>query len=260
MKDNVIEPEKVGEYIKELRQKKGLTQEQLADALIVTRKTISKIENGIYLPSLDLLKNMSDFFEVSIDELVSGGPIEEKTDKINNPLPPYRLNRIFISSVVLLALFFLFLYWANTFNKFRIYSIYSSTNSSTITGNFINTDNRKIFNINSVKINDASIEKEKYYDAEYTVYMNKKTIYKSGDISLFKSGYQTETYFLKDYIEKINVYVIDDLPNFEKPNMNNYSIVVKYIGDDFEEKSYTINFKMNEFFANNKLFYEKYDN
>ena len=59
------------EKLKELRSSRGLTQEELAEALFVSRTAISKWESGRGYPSIDSLREISDFFSVTIDELLS---------------------------------------------------------------------------------------------------------------------------------------------------------------------------------------------
>ena len=58
--------------LQELRKKKGLTQEDLAEVLFVSRTAISKWESGRGYPNIDSLKVIAKFFEVTIDELLSG--------------------------------------------------------------------------------------------------------------------------------------------------------------------------------------------
>ena len=74
------------EKLKELRSSRGLTQEELAEVLFVSRTAISKWESGRGYPSIDLLREISDFFSVTIDELLSGEKllsIAEKENKSN---------------------------------------------------------------------------------------------------------------------------------------------------------------------------------
>ena len=74
------------EKLQELRKKRGLTQEELAEALYVSRTAISKWESGRGYPSIDSLKEISSFFSVSIDELLSSETvlsIAEKENKSN---------------------------------------------------------------------------------------------------------------------------------------------------------------------------------
>ena len=58
------------EKLLELRKSKGLTQEELAEALYVSRTAISKWESGRGYPSIDSLKEISRYFSVTIDELI----------------------------------------------------------------------------------------------------------------------------------------------------------------------------------------------
>ena len=75
-----------GEKLQDLRKKKGLTQEELAEALYVSRTAVSKWESGRGYPNIDSLKEISKFFSVSIDELLSGEKllsIAKKENKSN---------------------------------------------------------------------------------------------------------------------------------------------------------------------------------
>ena len=74
------------EKLQELRKNRGVTQEELAEALYVSRTAISKWESGRGYPSIDSLKEISNYFSVTIDELLSGEKllsIAEKENKSN---------------------------------------------------------------------------------------------------------------------------------------------------------------------------------
>lgn len=74
------------EKLQELRKSRGLTQEELAEVLFVSRTAISKWESGRGYPSIDSLKEISKFFSVTIDDLLSGEKlisIAEKENKSN---------------------------------------------------------------------------------------------------------------------------------------------------------------------------------
>ena len=63
---------KTGKFIAALRKEKSLTQEQLGKKLGVTNKTISRWENGNYMPDVEMLSLLSREFGVSMNELISG--------------------------------------------------------------------------------------------------------------------------------------------------------------------------------------------
>ena len=61
--------------LKELRRQKGLTQEQLAEALYVSRTAVSKWESGKGYPGIESLKAIAAFFSVTVDDLLSSDEI-----------------------------------------------------------------------------------------------------------------------------------------------------------------------------------------
>ena len=63
------------DIIYELRTKKGLSQEELAEKIFVTRQAVSRWETGETIPSIDTLKLLSQLFDVSINTLL-GSPRE----------------------------------------------------------------------------------------------------------------------------------------------------------------------------------------
>lgn len=71
------------EKLQELRKNRGMTQEELAEVLYVSRTTISKWELGRGYPSIDSLKDISKFFSVSIDDLLSGEKLLTLAEKEN---------------------------------------------------------------------------------------------------------------------------------------------------------------------------------
>lgn len=77
------------EKLQELRKQKGLTQEELAESLYVSRAAVSKWESGRGYPNIDSLKEISRFFSVTIDDLLSGSEIltiAEEDQKQKNSL------------------------------------------------------------------------------------------------------------------------------------------------------------------------------
>lgn len=73
-----MDQKKIGKFISEKRKELKLTQAQLAEKLGVTDKTVSRWENGNYMPDLSLLQQLSKELNVNINELLSGEKISSE--------------------------------------------------------------------------------------------------------------------------------------------------------------------------------------
>ena len=71
---------KIGSFLKELRKEMGITQEEFAEKLDVSSRTISRWETGANMPDISLLVNIAEIFNVSIPEIING---ERKSENMN---------------------------------------------------------------------------------------------------------------------------------------------------------------------------------
>lgn len=78
-----MDQQKIGAFLKELRNEKNLTQEQLAEKLGVSRRTVSRWETGNNMPDFAILIEMADYYDVDLRELLDG---ERKSEKMNKEL------------------------------------------------------------------------------------------------------------------------------------------------------------------------------
>lgn len=76
-----MDMKKIGEFLKVLRKEKGLTQEQLAEILLVSGRTISRWETGTNMPDLSILIQMAEFYDVEVKEILDGERRSENMDK-----------------------------------------------------------------------------------------------------------------------------------------------------------------------------------
>lgn len=110
------------EKLQELRKSKNLTQEELAEKLFVSRTAVSKWESGRGYPNIDSLKEISAFFSVSIDELLSSEKllfIAENENKRNIK----NIYNLLFSVIDLFSILLIILpLYPNTVNEF-IYSV-----------------------------------------------------------------------------------------------------------------------------------------
>ena len=104
----------LGKKIMTMWKEKNLSQEQLAEKLNVTRQTISNWENGKFYPDIDSLVNLSKFFNVSLDVLLSYDDkvldyLKDSTDIVKsnkNILYAVLLNILLIIAFIIVGIFF----------------------------------------------------------------------------------------------------------------------------------------------------------
>ncbi|MCL2407279.1 MAG: GNAT family N-acetyltransferase [Defluviitaleaceae bacterium] len=90
----------IGENIRYLRMKKGVTQEELAVHLGITHQSVSKWENGVTAPDLQLIPTIAEYFGVTIDTLFKASIDPDKViityNDIRKDLPNTQLRYLFV--------------------------------------------------------------------------------------------------------------------------------------------------------------------
>lgn len=122
MQDNMAM--EFNEKLQELRKRKGITQEELAAALYVSRTAVSKWESGRGYPSIDSLKAIAVFFSVTVDDLLSGEQVltiaEEDGRARNGRFRDLALGFLDFLSVMLV---FLPIFAERSANSVRVFSL-----------------------------------------------------------------------------------------------------------------------------------------
>lgn len=77
----MMDQKKIGQFLRELRTEKKLTQEQFAEIIGMTNRSISRWENGVNMPDFDVLIQIAEYFDVSIEEILDG---ERRTSSMDN--------------------------------------------------------------------------------------------------------------------------------------------------------------------------------
>lgn len=76
-----MDQKKTGMFLRELRKEKNLTQEQLAEIFGVTNRSVSRWETGANMPDFDLVIEIANYFNISIEEFLDGERKTEMVDK-----------------------------------------------------------------------------------------------------------------------------------------------------------------------------------
>ena len=98
----------ISERLKEARQNTGMTQEQVAEKIMVSRVTVSHWENGKSLPDIVSLISLSDLYSISLDELVKGD--SKMTEKVKKDAKDANNNKRLIGVTAVLVIAVLLVY------------------------------------------------------------------------------------------------------------------------------------------------------
>lgn len=165
--------EKMAKFICQLRKEKKLSQESLANTLFVGREAVSKWERGVTCPDPTVLLHLSEYFNVSINELLYG---ERKTTENQKEINKVSLNlyrrqkknkkiiKFLLSIIVLFIFMFLVLYFLLNYNSVSVYKIYNdSDNLRIINGVIVSTNDKIYFNLGTLKSDKIIKDIEIYY-------------------------------------------------------------------------------------------------
>ena len=75
-----MDQQKIGISLKQLRVKKHVTQQQLAEILGVSNRTVSRWETGRNMPDFDLLLELAKYYDVGVDAILNGSPIPDRSE------------------------------------------------------------------------------------------------------------------------------------------------------------------------------------
>ena len=249
----------LGNFLANLRIEKKLTQEQLAEILNVSSKTISKWECGTSSPDLDILNKLCELYNVSLYELTTlykrnKNPFISKNN-FKNIINKDSINRIMIMKISILVILFILLsfftittiYTINNYNKFAIYEVSSDNEDFIIDGILIKERDNYRLVISKMAMNDdnnsmlSNEYKLIHYNINYYNYEpNKKEI-------VFD-----ETTSAYDAIKKIN---INESINSKLIDIYDLHLYIEYLDNKSNYINYDIKLNIENKYSNNKLFY-----
>ena len=220
-----------GKTLAKLRKERKLTQQELADLLNVTNKTISKWETNTTAPDIDTLKRISQVLKVPVDVLLGNSKLTVTDSHNKHKLTKRKL--ILLLALLFASLFFFYYMITNFILNTKSYSLISGDERFTIEGN-ITVDKSQYYLSLTVKgINDELLENKIISNAEYSIIINDKIIYNNGDISSL--AILTENFSLSKYISKISINHTDKKKENLKSILENGLILqVKYIDENNE--------------------------
>jgi len=137
-----MNPEKVGKFIRELRKKNNLTQKDLADKYGVTYQAVSKWENGINLPEISLIRQMSKDFNISVEDILDGE--ENPNSYKKRPL------KFILLLLALIAIFGTNIYLMLNRDNFNFKTITTTCKEFKVTGTLAYDSKKSSINISKI--------------------------------------------------------------------------------------------------------------
>ena len=248
---------KLGNIINELRNKKNLTQKELADKLGISDKAVSRWETGKSFPDLDMLFSISKFFNVSFENLLTARMADDGTDdelmqdiikEFNdiNKKHSRRMKRILILLVIISIIFIAVIIFTNTYNRFKVYQVVIENDDFvTKQGLYVETKIKDTLILNNLKIRNVEINDNDVVSVDlYYLENNKEHIIQnySGLDDIIFTNFQS-------YIK------IDDLSKY----IDNLYIRITIIDSDNNTTKYDGKLEFTLDFSNNKIFQKEED-
>lgn len=225
-----------GKTLAKLRKERKLTQQELADLLNVTNKTISKWETNTTAPDIDTLKRISQVLKVPVDVLLGNSKLTVTDSHNKHKLTKRKL--ILLLALLFASLFFIYYMITNFILNTKSYSLISGDDRFTIAGNITTESNQYYLSLVVRGINDELLENKIINNAEYSIIINDKIIYNNGDVA--SMTILSEQSYLSNYISKISINHKDnELKTLKSILENGLILQIEYI-DEYNQKD-TIN-------------------
>ena len=229
-----MNPEKIGKFIKKLRKDNNLTQKELADKYGVTYQAVSKWENGINLPDVSLIREMSKDFNISVEDILDG----EITDKKNN----HNNKIIYIMIAVILLLIIIFIiHLINDDNSFNSNTVSSSCDDFKVSGSIAYDKNRSAIYISKIDYLgcDDNIE---YKEIQCTLYEN----HDNTNIKISSCKTSESNTKLTDYLNNVELNIDNYKQACSKYNDDSLYLEINAINSDDKTITYKIPLSIND--------------
>ena len=161
---------KLGKVISNLRKEKGITQRDLAEALNISDKAISRWECGTSRPTLEMMFQISKYFNVSYNDLITARISDDhEDDKIVEEIIKEfsdigkkkikRIKTILLISIVIIVILGIGIIFTNTYNRFKAYKVHiESEVIEPKRGMYVETNIRDTLYVGDLKIKNVTIE------------------------------------------------------------------------------------------------------
>ena len=228
-----MDQEKIGKFIKKIREDNNLTQKELADKLGVTFQAVSKWENGKNVPDISILKEMSKMFNINIDEILEG-EIKSKEQSKNKYIYPISLIVLLIILIVIGSIIF------NKNDEYEFKTISTTCEDFKITGSAAyNKDKATIYISNVEFCGKEDVNKYKKITCTlYETYQDTKTKISNCE--------EQKNINLEEFLKGVNIKVDHYSKTCKNLSKNSLTLEIEAINDENKTITYTIPIKLND--------------
>jgi len=245
-----MDQKKIGEFITRLRKEKGLTQEELADKLKVSSKSVSRWETGVNMPDYSILNSICAEFNINVLELLNG----EKKKENNKVFEEYmrfkekankkRILLIFFISFLIVIISLLGIYFVNSYKKVAVYQLTGENENFSYSNGLLLTSNIKnVLQTGNLDISNNKITKDNITDISFA--------YKRENNYYLVVSYNDNTLISEDYgyNEIFDDYTLEQI-------LKNLYLIISYQYDD-TIKTDIVKINLEKIMNNDKFFNKK---
>lgn len=219
----------IGQIIKGLRKRNGLTQSKLAEIIHVSDKTISKWELGLSVPESDILVKLSEYFNVSVEDLIKGNKKILITKNIKK-------KRIMVGILICLIFILSILLFNSYYKRKSDIYVLSGNDNYSLNGLIYNTSKKQVIELNNLS---TKLDFGNDLTQEITI------ILKSNNTIINSLEFDNETPLspVNDYLLKFDLSLSGKADYYLLPSqINDLSLVIEYIKNGtLQIKEFAIN-------------------
>lgn len=218
--------EKVGQFIKDLRKREGLTQDEFAKKFGVTYQAVSKWENNKSIPDITILKAICKEYDLDLNNLLDG----ERNNKKSN----LKIILSVCSLIIVVLGTLLFIIYKNMNSDFELRSLHTSSSDFKVFGTIAYNDNKTTIYISDITY-EGDINNDDFEEIKCSLYENE-----NGNNKLISSyDYNDSKITLQEFLKQV------------KFNINHYSNSCKMYEKD------ALHLEIEAINSNNKRTYYK---
>lgn len=219
----------IGQIIKKLRKRNGLTQSKLAEIIHVSDKTISKWELGLSVPESDILVKLSEYFNVSVEDLIKGNKKILITKDIKK-------KRIMVGTLICLIFILSILLFNSYYKRKSDIYVLSGNDNYSLNGLIYNTSKKQVIELNNLS---TKLDFGNDLTQEITI------ILKSNNTIINSLEFDNETPLspVNDYLLKFDLSLSGKADYYLLTSqINDLSLVIEYIKNGtLQIKEFAIN-------------------